>query len=230
MENEPASPKLASTGKSVRRQLGKLGAQVEKLGINGIELYAVRHFLRPFECAELIRQIDQVARPSTLYVGTEIDGFRTSFSGDLNPGDPLVTDIDARLSALTGIDKRHGEALQGQRYTAGQRFGPHHDWFHTDQSYWEEERRKGGQRSWTGMIYLNRPEAGGETAFVKFGVLVSAEPGMLLLWNNADQNGAPNPLTLHEGCPVEAGAKYVVTKWYRERFWLGLALPSPNAS
>jgi hypothetical protein len=50
---------------------------------------------------------------------------------------------------------------------------------------------------------------------------------MLLLWNNADLSGAPNPLTLHEGCAVEAGAKYVVTKWYRERFWLG---SGPHAS
>jgi hypothetical protein len=30
-------------------------------------------------------------------------------------------------------------------------------------------------------------------------------------------DGSPNPWTLHEGMPVDAGAKYIVTKWYRER-------------
>jgi prolyl 4-hydroxylase len=34
-----------------------------------------------------------------------------------------------------------------------------------------------------------------------------------------DDIGAPNTLTLHEGVPVSAGRKYIVTKWFRERFW-----------
>jgi prolyl 4-hydroxylase len=42
---------------------------------------------------------------------------------------------------------------------------------------------------------------------------------MLVLWNNMDEIGAPNEQTLHEGVPVTAGTKYIVTKWFRERFW-----------
>ena len=64
-----------------------------------------------------------------------------------------------------GVDKRCGETLQGQRYAVGQQFKPHHDFFHTEQSYWQKEKPRGGQRSWTGMIYLNEPERGGETNF-----------------------------------------------------------------
>jgi prolyl 4-hydroxylase len=30
-------------------------------------------------------------------------------------------------------------------------------------------------------------------------------------------DGSPNPWTLHEGMSIEAGTKYIVTKWYRER-------------
>lgn len=220
MEQEPASPKLAKFGKDVRRQLSKHGAAVRTIWSEGLELFALNGFLTEAECAGIITQIDGVARPSTLYAGTEIEGFRTSFSGDLSPLDPLVMRVDALLSQLTGIDPRHGEPLQGQRYTPGQRFGPHHDWFHSDQPYWAEERLRGGQRSWTAMIYLNKPDAGGETAFTKLGIVVDPVPGVLLLWNNADVAGAPNNLALHEGSPVQAGRKYVVTKWYRERFWL----------
>jgi prolyl 4-hydroxylase len=30
-------------------------------------------------------------------------------------------------------------------------------------------------------------------------------------------DGSPNPWTQHSGQPVEAGTKYIVTKWFRER-------------
>ena len=38
-------------------------------------------------------------------------------------------------------------------------------------------------------------------------------------WNNADPEGVPNPWTIHAGRPVEAGVKYVITKWYRTQRW-----------
>jgi len=34
-------------------------------------------------------------------------------------------------------------------------------------------------------------------------------------------NGELNDFSLHQGMPVEAGVKYVLTKWYRERPWSG---------
>jgi prolyl 4-hydroxylase len=43
---------------------------------------------------------------------------------------------------------------------------------------------------------------------------------MLLAWNNMDADGMLNSQTLHESLPVTAGIKNIVTKWYRERFWL----------
>ena len=33
-------------------------------------------------------------------------------------------------------------------------------------------------------------------------------------------DGSPNELTLHEGMPVIAGVKYVITKWFREGAWI----------
>ena len=39
------------------------------------------------------------------------------------------------LDALTGLEPRYGEALQGQRYAVGQEFKPHHDFFDTGQLY-----------------------------------------------------------------------------------------------
>jgi prolyl 4-hydroxylase len=212
------SKKMAELGKLVRRKLKK-HERVEIIGQAGLDLYIVQGFLTAEECEIVVALIDADAHPSTLYAGTETLGFRTSYSCNLDAYHPIVTRIERRICELAGIDMRHGETLQGQRYTAAQQFKPHHDFFHTSQAYWEQERPNGGQRTWTAMIYLNEPEAGGETNFPKAGLCVSPRTAMLVMWNNMDELGAPNDLTLHEGCPVTTGTKYIVTKWFREHFW-----------
>jgi prolyl 4-hydroxylase len=208
---------LRAVPKPVRRALKK-HERVEVVSAGGLDLYFVQGFMTQEECDGLIAVIDGDAHPSTLYAGTEIEGYRTSFSCNLDPHQPLVARIEGRICKLMGIDPRHGETLQGQRYAPGQQFKPHHDFFFTSQAYWQGER-KSGQRSWTAMIYLNEPEAGGETNFPKVGMCVQPRTAMLVLWNNMNALGAPEDLTLHEGMAVEGGTKYIVTKWFRERFW-----------
>jgi len=212
------SGRLAHISKSVRKRLIR-HERVEVVTSGVLDLYIVQGFLLPQECTDLIALIDATSRPSTLYQDTHIDGFRTSYSGDLDPFHPLVQIIEGRICNLMGVDKRCGETLQGQRYGVGQQFKPHHDYFHTSQAYWQKEKPRGGQRSWTAMIYLNEPEGGGETNFPNAGMCVSPRTAMLVMWNNMDEMGAPNELTLHEGCPVTGGTKYIVTKWFREHFW-----------
>lgn len=214
------SAKLAKIAKSVRQKL-KRHERVEIVSNGGIDLYVVQHFMTPEECEEMCRLVDATARPSTLYEGTEIDGYRTSYSGDLDAWHPLVQIIEGRICKLMGIDRRHGETVQGQRYEVGQVFKPHQDYFHTTQSYWEMEKARGGQRSWTAMIYLNEPGGGGETNFPKAGMCITPRTGMLVMWCNVNPMGATEERTLHEGCAVTAGTKYIVTKWFREHFWGG---------
>jgi prolyl 4-hydroxylase len=184
-----------------------------------IELFAIAGFLAEEECARLAAMIDAVARPSSLHELDYASGFRTSFSGDLDPSDPFVAGISARIDALLGVPPEIGEPVQGQRYMPGQEFKPHNDWFYTSEGYWSDEERRGGQRSWTAMAYLNMVEAGGATAFTLLGFEIVPQPGVLLLWNNALPDGRPNEATLHAGLAVETGAKYVITKWYRTRRW-----------
>jgi prolyl 4-hydroxylase len=38
---------------------------------------------------------------------------------------------------------------------------------------------------------------------------------MALFWNNLTAEGQPNPGTLHQGMPVKAGDKAIITKWFR---------------
>lgn len=186
-----------------------------------LDIFLVRDFLSSRECAGLIRMIDAERQPSTVlgpYPNDDPD-YRTSESCNLDAGNPLVKAVERKIAALTGIDPAHGEAIQGQRYAPGQQFKAHHDFFYTDQPYWPEQERTGGQRTWTAMMFLNAPEAGGQTFFPKANVRISPRAGNLLAWNNLDAAGEPNMASLHQGLPVEAGVKYIITKWYRERPW-----------
>ena len=214
----PDRQALARLGEAVRARLAEDPA-IYRIEDERIELFAVGGFLSDEECARLTRMIDAVARPSSLHEVDYASGFRTSYSGDLDPRDPFVAGISARIDTLLGVPPEIGEPVQGQRYLPGQQFKPHNDWFYTSEGYWPEEQRRGGQRSWTAMAYLNDVEQGGATLFTEIGIEIEPKPGVLLLWNNALPDGRPNESTMHAGMPVLEGAKYVITKWYRTRRW-----------
>ena len=123
------------------------------------------------------------------------------------------------LFELSGIDPAYGEPVQGQRYLAGQEFKPHCDYFNPGGSDWARYCAVAGQRSWTFMVYLNSVEAGGATRFKCINKTVQPEVGKLVCWNNRRADKSGNPNTLHHGMKVRKGAKYVITKWYREKPW-----------
>lgn len=177
----------------------------------------IRGFLEESECSALIERIDRFRRPSTIADDLGQADFRTSETCDLDPADPVVAEIDRRLSDLMGIDESHGEQLQGQRYAPGQEFKPHTDTFEPGGYDYLVHTANGGQRSWTAMLYLNEPEEGGATRFKAIGKIVRPETGKLLAWNNLLDDGSPNPATIHHGMKVRRGTKYVLTKWFRQK-------------
>jgi len=184
-----------------------------------VELLQMRQFLDPDFCGELIAMIDADRRPSTL---ADHDGdmyFRTSETCDLPMDDPCTQRLEAMLAELSGIDPTHGEPLQGQRYAVGQEFKAHCDYFNPDGQDWEKYCSVAGQRTWTFMIYLNEPEAGGATRFKVLKKSFQPETGKLLCWNNRRPDQSTNPNTMHHGMKVRKGTKYVITKWYREKPW-----------
>jgi prolyl 4-hydroxylase len=215
---EPDRDRLRQLGFKVRRKLSANTA-VQRIAVDRAELWAVPRFLDSVECGRLISIIDAVARPS-IAEGDYANAVRTSYSGDVDPRDPFVRTLQRRIDRLLGIDPAHGERIEGQRYEIGQQFSPHTDWFPPGSAIGDHERQFGGQRAFTAMAYLNPVESGGETDFPHLGIAIKPQPGTLLVWNNADEDGLPNPWTVHAGNPVTRGVKYVVTKWYRTRRWL----------
>ncbi|WP_298286054.1 2OG-Fe(II) oxygenase [Novosphingobium sp.] len=214
---DPDSAALAHAGERVRARLDA-DPSAYRLPVDTIEIYGVADFFSADECARLIAMVDAVARPSPTYHNNTDKG-RTSYSGDVDPSDPFIRMLERRIDDLMGIDPRHGEVIQGQRYEPGQEFRAHFDFFNTSADYWKTEQARGGQRTWTAMGYLSAVEAGGATEFPRAPISVPPQPGALLVWNNMGRDGKPNPLTMHAGMPVERGVKYVVTKWYRLRPW-----------
>lgn len=214
----PDCKALARIGTLVRARLAA-DPSARRLADDRAEIYAIDDFLPALDCARMMRLIDAVACPSNLIDGADWPDYRTSYSGDLDAMDAGVRDLDTRIAATTGIAATCGEAAQGQRYLCGQFFKEHCDWFDTASGYWTHERRCGGQRSWTAMVYLNTVAEGGLTDFTRLALSVPPRAGALLLWNNALPDGSPNPWTMHAARPVVRGAKYVVTKWFRTRTW-----------
>lgn len=147
-------------------------------------------------------------------------GIRTS-STHYFRDDPLAITLGRRIDALLGLERAHAEPLQGQRYLVGEEYRHHRDHFIEERDHWQRERLRGGQRTWTAMLYLNAVEAGGATDFPKLGRSLLPEPGMLVARNNMDRKGRPNAATRHAGMPVEVGCKYVITQWYRLEPWGG---------
>lgn len=213
-----ASPARAQIGDAVRNRLDR-NPMVSRIDSPHLEIYGRQNFLSSQECAGLRALIDADAKPSTLFSGSANADYRTSHSCNLVPWEPLASAISDRICALTGLPAENGESLQGQRYTEGQQYKVHCDYFPVTANYWPAMLKSGGQRCWTAMIYLSPVEAGGETHFPRCEFMVPPVEGMILIWNNLDREGAPNPFSLHAARPVEKGTKYVVTKWFRERKW-----------
>jgi prolyl 4-hydroxylase len=182
-----------------------------------IELYTAEGFLDAPDCAELVEIIRRRLRPSTITVppGGEPDGrFRTSRTCDLNGGEEVVARLDANVARAMGIEQRLAEPSQGQWYEVGQEFKPHTDFF---KPYELEQYgcAEWGQRTWTFMIYLNEPEGGGGTRFVDVDLTIEPKRGMAVFWNNLLASGDGNNFTRHQGMPVTAGSKVIITKWFR---------------
>ncbi len=194
-------------------------AGLQKLPSPKVELFQLRDFLTQEHCQQLVGLIDAGRRPSTIADDNGDAYFRTSETCDLDPSEPAVQQLETLLQELNGIDPAHGEPVQGQRYDVGQEFKAHTDYFSPDGVDFEKFCSIAGQRSWTFMVYLNDVEAGGATRFKAIKKTFQPEVGKLVCWNNRRPDGSVNPSTLHHGMKVRKGAKYVITKWYREKPW-----------
>ncbi len=155
------------------------------------------------------------------------NALRTSRSMNFDGGalDVVMRVVLERIAAVAGLPLSHAEPLAVLHYAPGQEYRPHYDYFTQEAMQTQEQLAAGGQRVATVLTYLNDVAAGGETAFPEIGIDVSARCGRSFVFFNCDEQGQPDPNTLHAGRPVTAGEKWVATLWFRERVPDALADP-----
>ncbi|KAL7478496.1 hypothetical protein ACHAW6_004259, partial [Cyclotella cf. meneghiniana] len=107
--------------------------------------------------------------------GKAASEWRTSQTAFLNSiGDPVLTEIDYRVSSLTRIPRNHQEFVQVLRYGPSEKYDSHHDYF--DPASYKSDPGTlrlidGGRRNRYATVfwYLTDVDIGGETIFPKYG-------------------------------------------------------------
>lgn len=111
-------------------------------------LIYIHSFLRPAEIESLLDTADPLFKPSTVTKhGRKVGSSeRTSSTAGLPIEDPAVRCVLGRASDFMGTVMRHGVDEMGPpqlvRYTAGQKFNIHHDWYDTPQWAYDGSNRQ----------------------------------------------------------------------------------------
>ena len=180
------------------------------------ELLVIDGFLTPEECDALMAAALPRLTGSETVADDESDRVRTSQGMFFDPGETaLIRRIDARVATAFDWPLTHAEDLQVTRYQAGQRYDPHYDYFSADTPDDISGVRHFGQRVATVLFYLNEPVAGGETEFLDLQLTVRPRKGCAVFFTYPE--ASPSSLTLHAGCPVAAGEKWIANKWLRRK-------------
>lgn len=148
----------------------------------------------------------------------------------------VVRKIEERLSAILNIRMDGAEHLQVVNYGLGGFYGPHVDSSRATttassrshvvtssnediETHLEDYNELGtttNDRYATILMYLNDVEAGGATVFPRLNLVVEPIERSAVVWFNHHVNGFSDERTLHTGCPVLLGSKWIATKWPRE--------------
>jgi len=188
-------------------------------------IFVYHNFLTVKECKE-IRAIGEAHVSRSLVVGatgkSEENAARSSsgvfFGRQFMVESPLLRVVEKRIADWTKVPIEHGEAFYLIRYTSGQEYKPHLDWF--DEKNGKSYIGNSGNRIATVLTYLHTPEEGGDTIFpnAKGGKLsVQAKAGDAVLFWDFTPNSQPDPNSLHGGSPVIRGEKWSMTKWIRAK-------------
>lgn len=163
------------------------------------------------ECDELIRLSADGLKRSKIGTTREENEVRTSSSTFIDETENVVVArIEKRIEAVMNIPIAHGEGLQILRYTPGQQYKAHHDFF-------SAKSNVTNNRISTLVMYLNDVEQGGETFFPHLNFSVAPRKGMAVYFEYFYNDPTLNDLTLHGGAPVEIGEKWVATQWMRKQ-------------
>ncbi|CAH1268220.1 P4HA1 [Branchiostoma lanceolatum] len=129
--------------------------------------------------------------------------------------DEVVARVSRRIGLLTGLNASptSTELLQVLNYGLGGQYEPHHDFMDAEEKMWGTIL---GNRMATFLLYLSDVTAGGATVFPVANVTVPVVKNAGLLFMDLLRSGRGDENSLHAGCPVVIGSKWVANKWIHE--------------
>ncbi|MSQ97712.1 MAG: hypothetical protein EXR85_00215 [Xanthomonadales bacterium] len=184
-----------------------------------------RNFATREECAHLIYVARGALAQPEQYTGKTLAGLteNSQFTGRGCPLGALVSDavvrtVERRIAQHCAHTVDTIEPCSIIAYEPGEEYHSHVDFFSQEQI---ERNRKvlkdfSGQRLVTFLLCLQAPEAGGETVYDHSGLSVVYETGMATLHFNVTPAGTPDAQSLHHGCPVQLGQKWLMRTTLRE--------------
>ncbi len=185
-------------------------------------LALLANVLSPAECREIVALGRPRLRPSTVMdPGTGRDTVaphRSSEGMFFRPQEtPFIAAIERRVAELMNCPLHNGEGLQLLHYHPGGASAPHFDFLSPGTPANDDSLARSGQRVSTLVMYLNDVERGGETVFPEIGLAVTPRQGHAVHFEYVDGRGDLDLQSVHAAAAVEAGEKWVLTKWMRER-------------
>ena len=211
-----------SAWSAILKKRAKLAPLKPAMQLDAPRVMVFERLLSDAECDTLIQlsqtkmQDSQVIDPSS---GEFVKHAQRSSRGTHfeHQSNAVVTAIENRIQAMFGFAVNQQEAIQILHYAVGGEYRPHYDFFPPSEAGSQAAIAAAGQRLATLIMYLNTPEEGGATGLPNIGLSVTAKKGNAIYFENIDQQGKPDPKTLHAGLLVLAGEKWIATKWLRER-------------
>lgn len=178
------------------------------------------------ECDLMIEQSRTKLQRSSVVNATtgayDVHPHRTSSGTHFQRGEnELIRRIEARIAELVEYPVENGEPIQILHYQRGGEYKPHFDYFDPALPGNQEVLTQGGQRIATLIMYLNDVGAGGSTVFPEIGLDVLPRRGHAIYFAYSDDTGTLDKRTLHGGSPISGGEKWIATKWFRQRAYVG---------
>lgn len=164
------------------------------------------------ECDQLIQLSTDRMKRSKISSDRVVNQMRTSSGMFFEESEnDLVNIIEKRLAKIMNIPVEHAEGLQILKYTPGQEYKAHHDYF------LPTSKAASNNRISTMVVYLNEVEEGGETYFPALDISITPQKGSAVYFEYFYIDEELNKQTLHGGAPVIKGEKWVATQWMRRK-------------
>ena len=200
--------------------INKNNENLEVLSIDP-RVIIIKNFLSNEECDHFVKLSE--GKLERALVSSEKEGIISKGRSGSNcwithNNDDKTLAIANRISNIIEIPLENTESYQIIYYDKEQEYFNHYDaWDFNDVDKSKRNLKRGGQRLFTALVYLNDVEEGGSTKFTKLNIDVKAEKGKLLIFENVyEDTNIRHYLSEHAGRPVIKGEKYAFNLWFRE--------------